>query len=86
MNMKKFWRYYALYVFLLLCIVTYFCCAIRLCQLCRPEPQPQIVGSVVDKYEANGKYFVEIQVEITADEYIGYDIGDGYSIKEKKHD
>lgn len=78
---KDFWRWYALYVLVLILIL------FLVLQYCnKSEPQPQFIGSVVDKYEANGKYFVEIQAEITADEYIGYDIGDGYSIKEEKHD
>lgn len=81
MDMKQFWRYYAVYVLVLLAV---FCIAIHFCS--QPEPQSQAVGSIVNKYEADGKYFVEIQSEITADEYIGYDIGDDYSIKEKKHD
>lgn len=79
MNMKQFWRYYALYVLVLFVIL---CISIPFCS--QPEPEPQVVGSIVNKYEADGKYFVEIQAEITADEYIGYDIEDDYSIKEKK--
>lgn len=73
---KDFWRWYALYVLVLILIL------FLVLQFCnKSELQPQVVGSVVDKYEANGKYFVEIQTEITADEYIGYDIGDGYTIR-----
>lgn len=79
--MKQFWRYYAMYVLVLFVI---FCIAIPFCN--QPEPQPQAVGSIVNKYEADGKYFVEVQTEITADQYIGYDIGDNYLIKEEKHD
>lgn len=33
---------------------------------------------IVDKYEHNGKCYVEIVVEISPEEYIGYDVGDEY--------
>lgn len=33
---------------------------------------------IVDKYEHDGKCYVEIVVEITPEEYIGYDVGDEY--------
>lgn len=33
---------------------------------------------ITNKYEYNGHYYVDIQVEISADDYIGYDIGDEY--------
>ena len=78
--MKQFWRWYAVYVLVLLAI---FCITVHFCS--QPESQSQAIGSIVNKYEADGKYFVEIQAKITADEYIGYDIGDNYSIKEVSH-
>lgn len=33
---------------------------------------------IVDKYEHDGKCYVEIVVEISPEEYIGYDVGDEY--------
>lgn len=75
MDMKQFWRYYAMYILTLLAV---FCIAV---QFCKQEPGIYPIGSIVNKYESDGKYFVEIQTEITADQYIGYDIGDNYSIK-----
>lgn len=33
---------------------------------------------IVDKYEHDGKCYVAIEVEITPENYIGYDIGDEY--------
>lgn len=33
---------------------------------------------IVDKYEHNGKCYLAIEVEISPEEYIGYDIGDEY--------
>ena len=78
---KDFWRWYVLYV---LVIILALFLVLQFCN--KSEPEPEVVGSIVNKYEVDGKYFVEIQAEITADDYIGYDIGDNYSIKEKKHD
>ena len=69
---RKFWLAYVIYVVLLIGIG-----ALAL-KLCKP-PEPQAIGSVVDKYEGEGKCFIEVQVEITPEEYIGYDIGDKYS-------
>ena len=41
----------------------------------KPDPASYWITS---KYEYNGHYYVDIQVEISADDYIGYDIGDEY--------
>ena len=35
---------------------------------------------IVDKYEIDGKTYIDVQIEITPDEYIGLDIGDDYVI------
>lgn len=32
--------------------------------------------TIVNKYEAGGKQFIDVQIEITPEEYIGLDIGD----------
>ena len=31
---------------------------------------------IVNKYEIDGKQFIDVQIEITPEEYIGLDIGD----------
>ena len=36
---------------------------------------------ITDKYEFNGHYYVNVQIEISENDYIGYDIGDEYSFK-----
>lgn len=41
----------------------------------KPDPASYLI---TNKYEYNGHYYVDIQVEISADDYIGYDIGDEY--------
>ena len=33
---------------------------------------------IVDKYEHDGKCYLAIEIEISPEEYIGYDIGDEY--------
>lgn len=72
---KKFWKAYILYVIVLLAVL--FTALYFLGQ--SEESQP--VGGIVNKYEEDGKCFVEVQVEITPEEYIGYDIGDDYTTK-----
>ena len=37
---------------------------------------------IVDKYEADGKCYIQTWIEITPEEYIGYDIGDEYKEKQ----
>lgn len=37
---------------------------------------------IVDKYEHGGKCYLAIEVEISPEEYIGYDIGDEYGVTE----
>ena len=44
----------------------------------RQEPTPR---EIWDKCENNGRYFVEVWVEVTPEEYIGLDIGDEYEVK-----
>lgn len=33
---------------------------------------------IIDKYEYDGKQFLLVEIEISAEEYIGYEIGDEY--------
>ena len=33
---------------------------------------------IVDKYEHNGKCYLAIEIEVSPEEYIGYDVGDEY--------
>lgn len=36
---------------------------------------------IVDKYEVKDKHYLVLSVEVTPEEYIGYDIGDDYEVK-----
>ena len=36
---------------------------------------------VVDKYEARGSCYLTVEVEVTPEEYIGYDRGDEYEVR-----
>lgn len=72
---KKFWKAYILYVVVLLAVL--FAALHFLGQ----SEESQAVGRIVNKYEKDGKCFVEVQIEITPEEYIGYDIGDEYTTK-----
>ncbi len=72
---KKLWKAYILYVAIVLTIL--FTALHFLGQ--SEESQP--VGRVVNKYEEDGKCLIEIQIEITPEEYIGYDIGDNYTVE-----
>ena len=47
------------------------------------DPDPKSM-QIVDKYEAEGKCYIQTWIEITPEEYIGYDIGDEYQIREKE--
>lgn len=44
-----------------------------------PKVEPY---EIWDKCENNGRYFVEVWVEVTPEEYIGLDIGDEYEVKQ----
>lgn len=44
------------------------------------KPDPKAM-QIVDKYEADGKCYIQTWIEITPEEYIGYDIGDEYEVK-----
>lgn len=35
--------------------------------------------SIIDKYESDGRCYLNLEVEVTPEEYIGYDIGDEYT-------
>ena len=48
---------------------------------CAAEERVPIPSQVEDKFERDGRCFVEIWVEVTPEEYIGLDIGDEYEIK-----
>ena len=37
-----------------------------------------IICSIVDKYEYEDQCYLQIEVEVSPEEYIGYDIGDEY--------
>lgn len=41
----------------------------------------KIIGQITDKYSLHGtdRYFIQLEIEVTPEEYIGYDIGDEYS-------
>ena len=45
------------------------------------NPEPKTM-QIVDKYEANGKCYIQTWIEITPEEYIGYDVGDEYEEKQ----
>ena len=45
------------------------------------NPDPKAM-QIVDKYEADGKCYIQTWIEITPEEYIGYDIGDEYKEKQ----
>lgn len=45
------------------------------------NPDPKSM-QIVDKYEAAGKCYIQTWIEITPEEYIGYDIGDEYKEKQ----
>lgn len=70
---KKFWKAYILYVVVLLAVL--FAALHFLGQ----SEESQTVGGIVNKYEEDGKCFVEVQIEISPEKYIGYDIGDDYT-------
>ena len=38
---------------------------------------------IVDKYEHGGKCYLAIEVEVSPEEYIGYDVGDEFEAIEK---
>lgn len=42
------------------------------------KQESSVKGEVVNKVESNGRYYLEIGVEVTPEEYIGYDVGDEY--------
>lgn len=44
-------------------------------------PDPKAM-QIIDKYEADGKCYIQTWIEITPEEYIGYDIGDEYKEKQ----
>lgn len=46
----------------------------------------QIKGEVVGKYEENGRCYIDLQMEIPIDDYIGLEIGDEYEIGGIKSD
>lgn len=37
---------------------------------------------IVDKYEHGGKCYLAIEIEISPEEYIGYDVGDEFEVTE----
>lgn len=45
------------------------------------NPEPKTM-QIVDKYETNGKYYIQTWIEISPEEYIGYDTGDEYEEKQ----
>lgn len=45
------------------------------------EPKPQqSTGQVMQKIEIGSKHFLQIEIEVSPEEYIGYDIGDEYEV------
>lgn len=39
-----------------------------------------IEGEVTGKHEANNRFYIDLRIEIPANDYIGLDIGDEYEI------
>ena len=62
----------------LVCFVLVAVIILATCKAAGPTPEP---SQVEDKFERDGRCFVEIWVEVTPEEYIGLDIGDEYEIK-----
>lgn len=48
---------------------------------CATQERVPIPSQVEDKFERDGRCYVEVWVEVTPEEYIGLDIGDEYEIK-----
>lgn len=42
------------------------------------EFEEKNIGEIDNKFEVNGKCYLEVGIEVTPEEYIGYDIGDDY--------
>ena len=38
------------------------------------------ICAVLDKFEVNDEHYLEVALEVSAEEYIGYDIGDDYTL------
>lgn len=53
-------------------------CAIALTNVFLSKPQQDLKYGITDKYELQGKLYIDIQIEVSPEEYIGYDIGDEY--------
>lgn len=53
---------------------------VGLVDLFTPEKKPTPL-QVVDKYEGDGKYYVETWVEVDVNDYIGLDIGDEFEVE-----
>lgn len=62
----------------LICFVIVAVIVLATCKAETAAPEP---SQVEDKFERDGRCFVEIWVEVTPEEYIGLDIGDEYEIK-----
>ena len=70
--------------FLILCIsstilvATMLFGAIHFCKL--QNSQELQTYTIVDKHEAGERCFVEVQIEVSPEEYIGYEIGDEFAV------
>ena len=53
-------------------------CAVALTDVFLSKPQQDLKYGITDKYELQGKLYINIQIEVSPEEYIGYDIGDEY--------
>ena len=46
----------------------------------KSAPSTPKICPVLNKNEANGKYYLEVAIEVSGEEYIGYDVGDDYTL------
>lgn len=63
---------------MLICLFLTFAIVISVSVTHRAEKTYQ----VIDKYESENKCYVIVPIEVTPEEYIGYDIGDEYEVSE----
>ena len=61
----------------LVCLFLVVLIVLATCKGAGQTPEP---SQVEDKFEKDGRCFVEIWVEVTPEEYIGLDIGDEYEL------
>lgn len=62
-------------------ILASFCSGFVFGMVTVPEPSP-VEGQVNDKYENDGRCYVQTWVEVTPEDYIGLDVGDEFEVTE----